>query len=197
MTQQKHKKQYAHLFNATRCIGCTACMSACANTNYADVLALGRAIPGRIMPENINRVVLDGSRRPFQVMSQCQQCADAPCIRACPFGANYRDPETGLVEIDPKRCIGCNYCIAACPYDARWSNPVTGLPSKCMGEGCRRLVAEGKDPACVSACPTHARIFGDISDPESEISEELRTGRIAKLLEHKGTKPNYFVEVSK
>ncbi|MCG5029860.1 hypothetical protein MAF45_00105 [Mesosutterella sp. OilRF-GAM-744-9] len=113
------------------------------------------------------------------------------------FGANYRGPETGLVEIDPKRCIGCNYCIAASPYDARWSNPVTGLPGKCMGEGCRRLVAEEKDPACVSACPTHVRIFGDINDPESEISAELRTGRIAKLLEHKGTKPNYFVEVSK
>ena len=123
MTEMKPKKQLAHLFNATRCIGCTACMNACAQTNYGDVMASGKPIHGRVMPGNIQKIVMDGNRRPFQIMSQCQQCTDAPCIKACPFGANYRDPETGQVKIDPKRCMGCNYCITACPYDARWSNP--------------------------------------------------------------------------
>jgi protein NrfC len=101
------------------------------------------------------------------------------------------------VKIDPKRCMGCNYCITACPYDARWSNPLTGLPEKCMGEGCQKLVAEGKDPACVAACPTNARVFGDILDPKSAISREIASSRTVKLLEEKGTLPNFFVEVAK
>ena len=122
-------------------------------------------------------------------------------VKSGPFkvllGANYRDPETGQVKIDPKRCMGCNYCITACPYDARWSNPLTGLPEKCMGEGCQKLVAEGKDPACVAACPTNARVFGDILDPKSAISREIASSRTVKLLEEKGTLPNFFVEVAK
>lgn len=93
MTEMKPKKQLAHLFNATRCIGCTACMNACAQTNYGDVMASGKPIHGRVMPGNIQKIVMDGNRRPFQIMSQCQQCTDAPCIKACPFGANYRDPK--------------------------------------------------------------------------------------------------------
>lgn len=166
MTEMKPKKQLAHLFNATRCIGCTACMNACAQTNYGDVMASGKPIHGRVMPGNIQKIVMDGNRRPFQIMSQCQQCTDAPCIKAC-------------------------------PYDARWSNPLTGLPEKCMGEGCQKLVAEGKDPACVAACPTNARVFGDILDPESAISREIASSRTVKLLEEKGTLPNFFVEVAK
>lgn len=159
MTEMKPKKQLAHLFNATRCIGCTACMNACAQTNYGDVMASGKPIHGRVMPGNIQKIVMDGNRRPFQIMSQCQQCTDAPCIKACPFGANYRDPETGQVKIDPKRCMGCNYCI--------------------------------------TACPTNARVFGDILDPESAISREIASSRTVKLLEEKGTLPNFFVEVAK
>ena len=53
MTEMKPKKQLAHLFNATRCIGCTACMNACAQTNYGDVMASGKPIHGRVMPGNI------------------------------------------------------------------------------------------------------------------------------------------------
>lgn len=144
MTEMKPKKQLAHLFNATRCIGCTACMNACAQTNYGDVMASGKPIHGRVMPGNIQKIVMDGNRRPFQIMSQCQQCTDAPCIKACPFGANYRDPETGQVKIDPKRCMGCNYCITACPYDARWSNPLTGLLRSAWGRGARNSWRKGR-----------------------------------------------------
>lgn len=75
MTEMKPKKQLAHLFNATRCIGCTACMNACAQTNYGDVMASGKPIHGRVMPGNIQKIVMDGNRRPFQIMSQCQQCS--------------------------------------------------------------------------------------------------------------------------
>ena len=145
MTEMKPKKQLAHLFNATRCIGCTACMNACAQTNYGDVMASGKPIHGRVMPGNIQKIVMDGNRRPFQIMSQCQQCTDAPCIKACPFGANYRDPETGQVKIDPKRCMGCNYCITACPYA-----PCAGRTACCTA-ACAGCMASTSRAACKPA----------------------------------------------
>jgi protein NrfC len=192
----KVKKQLAHLFDATQCVGCQACMVACAQTNYPDMA--GEINRGwNSIPCNIRKIITETAPRPTQLLVQCQHCDDAPCIKVCPFGANYKDPETGLVKIDAKKCVGCNYCITACPYDVRWSHPKSGLPMKCMGEGCEALVAQGKDPACVAACPAHARLFGDINDPESAISRKTAKSRTLKLLAEKGTHPNYIVVVSK
>lgn len=195
MTDKKHKK-LAHLFDATQCVGCSACIVACAQTNYPDMLT-SEVAGWEWLPSNIRKVTVERARRPVQILVQCQQCENAPCISTCPFGANYHDPETGLVKTDPSRCVGCNYCIASCPYDVRWSHPETGLPMKCMGEGCHELIEQGRDPACVAACPVHARMFGDVSDPESPISRKLRAVKSEKLLPEKGTKPNFFVVVSK
>ncbi|BBF23608.1 4Fe-4S dicluster domain-containing protein [Sutterella megalosphaeroides] len=195
MTDKKQKK-LAHLFDATQCVGCSACIVACAQTNYPDMLT-GEVAGWEWLPSNIRKVTVERARRPVQILVQCQQCENAPCISTCPFGANYHDPETGLVKTDPSRCVGCNYCIASCPYDVRWSHPETGLPMKCMGEGCHELVEQGQDPACVAVCPVHARMFGDVSDPESPISRKLRAVKSEKLLPEKGTKPNFFVVVSK
>ena len=147
---KKVKKQLAHLFDATQCINCGACTTACAQTNYPDLI--NEFIPAwNTVCNNIRQVKVE-KNRPMQLLVQCQQCSEAPCVTTCPFGANYYD-ENGLVRNDPKRCIGCNYCVASCPYDARWSNPKTGLPSKCMGEGCLELIKAGSLPACVTACP--------------------------------------------
>lgn len=188
------KKQLAHLFDATQCINCAACSIACAQTNYPDLL--NQTNPGwKTIPCNIRQIKIERTR-PRQILVQCQQCSDAPCVSTCPFGANYYD-ENGLVRNDPKKCIGCNYCIASCPYDARWSNPVTGLPSKCMGEGCLKLIAAGQDPACVAACPAGARLFGDTKDPNSAISLKIARAKTERLLESHGTNPNFYVVVQK
>lgn len=87
--------------------------------------------------------------------------------------------------------------IASCPYDARWSHPITGLPMKCISPGCMEMINEGKQPACVQACPAEARLFGDILDPQSEISKKIASSRTELLMPNKGTKPNFFVVVSK
>lgn len=190
----KAKKQLAHLFDATQCISCGACMTACAQTNYPDLI--NEFNPGwQTICCNIRQIKVEKTR-PMQILVQCQQCSDAPCVKTCPFGANYYD-ENGLVRNDPKRCIGCNYCVASCPYDARWSNPITGLPSKCMGEGCLELIQNGGQPACVSACPAGARLFGDTLDPESAISKKIRSSKTQTLLENHGTRPNFYVVVQK
>lgn len=189
------KKQLAHLFDATKCIGCQACIVSCVETNYPEMV--GRHIEGRNwLASNIRRYTANLAKRPVQLLVQCQHCSEAPCVETCPFGANYYD-ENGLVRNDPKRCIGCNYCIASCPYDARWSHPITGLPSKCMGSGCLERIEDGLQPACVSVCPVSARLFGDVNDPESDISQKIRVAKTQKLLESHGTKPNFFVVVQK
>ncbi len=190
------KRQLAHLFDATQCVGCQACIVACAQTNYPEMMERGNK-GWHFLAANIRKITMEQAPRPVQLLIQCQQCENAPCIAACPFGANYRDEDTGLVKIDPRKCIGCNYCITACPYDIRWSHPDSGLPMKCMGAGCEELIEKGLDPACVAACPAGARLFGDINDPSSAIARKIRTSRTARLLEHKGTKPNFYVVVSK
>ena len=153
------KKQLAHLFDATQCISCGACILACSQTNFPEMH--NQSIPGRNWP-----------------------------------ASNYYD-ENGLVRNDPDKCVGCNYCIASCPYDARWSHPITGLPMKCISPGCMEMIKEGKQPACVQACPAEARLFGDILDPQSEISQKIASSRTELLMPNKGTKPNFFVVVSK
>lgn len=191
-----NQKKLAHLFDVTQCVGCSACIVACAETNYPEMME--RTNEGwNWLAANIRKVTLERARQPVQLLIQCQQCEEAPCVVTCPFGANFHDPETGQVKTDPKRCIGCSYCVASCPYDCRWTHPDTGLPMKCMGKGCEELVRAGKTPACVEVCPAHARMFGDVNDPHSAISKKIASSHTEKLLPHKGTKPNFFVVVSK
>ena len=188
------KRQLAHLFDATQCIQCGACSSACAQTNYPDLM--NDFNPGwKTIYCNIRQVKVE-KKRPVALLVQCQHCSDAPCVTTCPFGANYYD-EDGLVRNDPDKCVGCSYCIASCPYDARWSHPITGLPSKCMGAGCLERIDDGLAPACVAVCPVHARLFGDVNDPQSDISLKISVAKTQKLLESHGTKPNFFVVVQK
>ena len=184
------KKQLAHLFDATQCISCGACILACSQTNFPEMH--NKSIPGRNWPASNIRIFRSEERSPVNLLVQCQQCENAPCVKTCPFGANYYD-ENGLVRNDPDKCVGCNYCIASCPYDARWSHPITGLPMKCISPGCMEMIKEGKQPAC----PAEARLFGDILDPQSEISQKIASSRTELLMPNKGTKPNFFVVVSK
>ena len=137
---ENHKK-LAHLLDVTQCVGCSACIVACAQTNYPDMLNAENT-GWESLPANIRRVSAELARRPVELLVQCQQCENAPCITVCPFGANSHDPETGQVKTDPSRCVGCGYCVTACPYDARWMHPKTGLPVKCMGKGC--VASEGR-----------------------------------------------------
>lgn len=187
-------KQLAHLFDATQCISCGACIVACSQTNFPEMAR--RSIPGRNLLASNIKIYRSEENRPVNILVQCQQCENAPCVSTCPFGANYYD-ENGLVRNDPSKCVGCNYCIASCPYDCRWSHPDTGLPVKCISEGCLKLIKDGQQPACVQACPAEARLFGDTMDPNSAISQKIASSRTEMLMPNKGTKPNFYVEVSK
>jgi molybdopterin-containing oxidoreductase family iron-sulfur binding subunit len=144
----------------------------------------------------------------------CQQCGEPPCMEVCPTGATTKD-EFGVVHVDPDLCMGCKYCIMACPYGSRqavgeWStyfpdaegdlDPYEayakraweekydyGIAAKC--DFCKERVEDGRMPACVDVCPAKARYFGDLDDPESEISILIRRGRGFQLNPEFGTDP--------
>ncbi len=147
-----------------RCIGCHACEIACKNEN--DV-ALG---------EYWNKVIQVGPHGTFPDLEQywlpvqCQQCEDAPCVHVCPTGASYRDAD-GKVLVDKEKCIGCKYCMMACPYGVRSWNAAEKAVEKCTL--CGQLTSAGEEPACVSACCSAARFYGDMDDPNSDVSKAL------------------------
>jgi Fe-S-cluster-containing dehydrogenase component len=119
---------------------------------------------------------------------RCNHCSKPPCVGACPTGASHVH-DGGVVLVDHDLCIGCKACIASCPYDARFLHP-EGYVDKCTF--CIHRVEQGRNPACVSVCPTHCMHFGDLSDPESEVSRLLRSRRHHALHVEAGTGPQVY-----
>jgi dimethyl sulfoxide reductase iron-sulfur subunit len=149
----------------------------------------------------------------------CQHCDDAPCLKVCPVGATFRRDD-GSILIDFDRCIGCRYCVAACPYGVRvfnWGDreyapgftvgygrdwrvdggrlaftperPV-GVVEKCTF--CVELTDVGEQPFCVEVCPTGARVFGDVNDPQSQVSQLVNEDGAVQMLSELGTDPHVF-----
>ena len=114
-------------------------------------------------------------------------CDNAPCMAACPTkGALYKRKD-GMVIIDSVKCTGCRKCVDACPYQAIYFNEDMYLAQKCTG--CAHLLDKGwKEPRCVEFCPTNALIFGDLDDPNSEISQRLATEKAEPLRSEFGMK---------
>jgi Fe-S-cluster-containing dehydrogenase component len=108
---------------------------------------------------------------------RCNHCDNPPCVYCCPTGASHVHDRGGVVLVTTTKCIGCKACIASCPYDARFMHP-EGYADKCTF--CIHRVEKGQDPACVSVCPTHCMHFGDLDDPQSEVSRLLPRARTTR-----------------
>ena len=109
-------------------------------------------------------------------------------MSCCPTGASHKNLG-GTVLVTHKKCTGCKACVAACPYDARYIHS-DGYADKCTF--CLHRVREGQQPACVEICPTGALHFGDLADPDSEVSGLLRKRKYKIRLPEQGLKPNLF-----
>ena len=179
----QRKVRYGMLIDTRRCIGCHACSVAC--KAEFDV-PLGST---RSWVEYVEKGHYPAVTRSF-VPRLCNQCSNPPCVDVCPTGATWKRKEDGVVVVDPNLCIGCKYCIQACPYDARFINPTTGVAEKC--DFCLHRISRGLVPACVETCIGRARIFGDLNDPESEISKRVGSNAVQVLRPGQGTKPNVF-----
>lgn len=179
----KSKKQYAMLIDTRRCIGCHACTVAC--KSEFDV-PLGE---NRSWVEYVEKGVFPNVSRNF-LPRLCNHCTNPPCVDVCPTNATYKREQDGIVVTDKGLCIGCKYCIQACPYDARFLNPVTGFAEKC--DFCIHRVSNGLEPSCVNTCVGGARIFGDMADPESNISKQIAKNPVTVLRGEMGTLPNVY-----
>lgn len=165
-------KHYVMLADTVRCINCKACVVAC-RAEWETPMGYTRDWVKEVELENA-----DGTPQVMLFPGRCQHCDDAPCIEACPSGAAYKR-EDGVVLQDNAICSGCELCVPACPYDARWLNPETNLISKCTY--CQPRIDEGLEPACVQTCVGRALIFGDMNDPNSEVSRLLKEKEWLKL----------------
>jgi len=211
---------FGYALNISKCKGYRKCVDACVEENnqgrdtqiqYIRVLEMER---GSMNLEESNHYY-DPETVPqkgkFYMPVQCMQCENPPCVRACPVKATWKETD-GVVVIDYDWCIGCRYCMTACPYWARhfnWNepelppeelNPIThylgnrprskGVMEKCMF--CVQRTRKGQQPACMEACPTGARIFGNLLDPESEIRYILENKTVFRLKEDLGTEPKFW-----
>jgi Fe-S-cluster-containing dehydrogenase component len=211
--------QFAYALNLSTCIGCRRCAEACHEENnhdrrthnsYIRVLEMEQ---GSMDMERGNATYDHAVPAPgkFYMPVQCQQCANAPCVDVCPVEATWQEKD-GIVVVDYNWCIGCRYCEAACPYHARrfnWHAPEVpagevnpnqaylsnrirpqGVVEKC--HFCLHRTREGRLPACLEACPTGARVFGNVLDPDSDIRWVLENKRVFVLKEELGTRPRFF-----
>jgi molybdopterin-containing oxidoreductase family iron-sulfur binding subunit len=189
-----------------RCIGCNACIVACKTENGTPDDVYYTRVYTEEMGEFPDVTMT-------YVPALCNHCEDAPCVTVCPTGASYKR-EDGIVLINPDACIGCRYCMMACPYGERfyltkgklengyyggehtdfealkWQSFQEGTVVKCTF--CAHRVDGGVDPACVTGCPTEARVFGDLEDEDSKVSVLLRERGGDPPLEEAGTKPSVF-----
>jgi len=183
-------RRYAMVIDLRRCIGCDACMTAC-KAEFDVPLGVFRTwVPYRVVGKYpyVNKQFLP---------RLCNHCDDPPCVRACPVGATYKEEDGGFVLQRYDRCIGCKACMASCPYNARFMLPahrtrsdITHLVDKCTF--CYHRVIQGLVPACVQTCVGRARVFGDLNDPNSEVSQLVAQHATQTLRPEQGTKPHVF-----
>lgn len=211
--------QFAYALNLSVCIGCRRCAEACHEENNHDRRTHNSYI--RVLEMQQGSFDMEHGRADYDhpvpadgkyyMPVQCHQCENAPCVAVCPVEATWQESD-GIVVVDYNWCIGCRYCEAACPYHARrfnWTEPEIpadeinpdqaylsnrirpqGVMEKCTF--CLHRTREGRLPACLEACPTGARVFGNVLDPNSEIRWVLENKRVFVLKEDLGTRPRFF-----
>lgn len=175
--------QLALVIDLNVCVGCHACVTSCKQWNTSGSAgALADLEPYGADPNGtfFNRVqTFEVGQFPHtqtvHFPKSCLHCEDPPCVPVCPTGASYKRAEDGIVLVDEDKCIGCKLCSWACPYGAREYSAVEGVMKKCTLCVDRiyntHLPEEDRQPACVQACPTKARHFGDLGDPDSDVSK--------------------------
>jgi Fe-S-cluster-containing dehydrogenase component len=213
--------EFRYALNLTRCVGCRKCVHACVAENnqsrtpeiqYIRVLRMPHGSIDLEKAEHNYAPAAVPEKGYFYMPVQCQQCENPPCVKVCPVNATWQDKD-GITVIDYNWCIGCRYCEAACPYWARRFNfTKPGLPKDLVNPDmaylgnrpryqgvmekchfCIQRTRVGRYPACLEVCPAGARKFGNVLDPESEVSYILKHKRVfIKLKEEMGTSPRFF-----
>lgn len=201
--------RYGMAIDLTKCMGCHTCAVACKQANN---------LPNGVWWNKIHTdggEALDTARGTYPndlhrayYPVNCQHCSNPACVEVCPTGASHV-LENGFVEVNADECIGCASCIEACPYGVRTlyedaleysvgfpvgdpdaPDHVVSTVAKCTG--CVNRIERDAVPACMDLCPGRARFWGDLDDPESDVSKLIATREYERLLEDAGTEPNVY-----
>lgn len=213
--------EFAYALNLTRCNGSRRCVQACMQENnvspdhpeMAYIRVVEMNIDSMDLEEGDVRYSADSVPRDgkYYMPIQCHQCRKPPCTKVCPVTATWTEPD-GITVIDYNWCIGCRYCVAACPYEVRrfnWVRPTIapdqinpdmgylsnrirprGVVEKC--HFCLHRTRLGKNPRCAEVCPTGARIFGNLLDPDGRIQFILKNKRVYILKAEAKTIPRFY-----
>ena len=199
------KKKLGLVIDLDTCVGCHACATSCKEWNAGGIAGpLTDERPYGKDPQGVwfNRVHSyelapdEATKQPAQTLHfprSCLHCETPACVTVCPTGASYKRAEDGIVLVDEDKCIGCKLCSWACPYGAREYSHVEGVMKKCTLCVDRiyntNLEEIDRQPACVQACPTKARHFGDLGDPESDVSKLVAERNGVALMPELGYAP--------
>ncbi|MBI3096734.1 MAG: 4Fe-4S dicluster domain-containing protein [Planctomycetes bacterium] len=220
-TPSRERVLFGYGLDLSRCVGCRRCVYACVKENnqsrdpqvhWIRVLQMDKeeGISFEKAEQYYDPATVPAEGK-FYMPVQCQQCREPACVKTCPVGATWQEPD-GIVVVDYNWCIGCRCCMAACPYGARhfnWSDPnlpaeemnpdthylgnrprPKGVVEKCTF--CIQRVRKGRYPACVEICPVGARKFGNLLDEKSEIRAVMREKRVFVLKGELNTQPKFY-----
>ena len=200
-------KNYVFMVDVTSCIGCGSCCVADRKENSVPE-GQYRTWVERYVIDIYNTVYVDSPeggekgysesrtdikeqiKDAFFVPKLCNMCDEPSCVQVCPVAATFVTPD-GFILVDDSHCVACGYCVQACPYGVRFINEDKKTADKCTW--CYHRVSKGELPACVNACPTGARKFGDLNDPKSEVAKIYNSKAILKVLKKSlGNEPSLY-----
>ena len=181
--------RYGIAIDSRMCMSCYCCFMACKDEHcgFASALSAAQPMMGQAWMDIREWERGDNSRRikVATVPTPCSHCQDPACMKAATVeGAVYKRPD-GIVIIDPEKAKGQKQIVDACPIGAIYWNEELQLPQKCTM--CAELLDDpdypGFEPRCVEACPNQALVFGDLADPDSEISKLIAANKVTQLKE--------------
>ena len=199
---EKTTRKLGLVIDLDTCVGCQACVTNCKEWNtgghmtpLTDTNPYGAGADGvwfnRVHSYEVTTP--EGNSQSLHFPRSCLHCEDAACVTVCPTGASYKRTSDGIVLVDEDKCIGCKLCSWACPYGAREYDVFEGVMKKCTLCVDRiyneNLDEEDRVPACVLTCPTGARHYGDLSDPQSDVSRLVRKRNGQDLMPEMGYRP--------
>jgi Fe-S-cluster-containing dehydrogenase component len=172
------------VININACIGCYNCVIACKDEHVGNEwlpYSVAQPDTGHFWMNLIEKErILPQVVRVTYTPTPCMQCRDAPCVRAAKGGGAYVRSD-GIVVFDPEKAREQRQIVDSCPYGVvYWGQQKdvpgdAGLPQKCTF--CAHLLDRGyRQPRCAESCPTNAIAFGDLDDPDSEVSKLIGSG---------------------